>query len=199
MVSRLSERVRIVVLGVVGAVAAFFVFGGARTTSSAGDPFDAVPRDSFLVATVNLAELRRSPLHDVLFGKEAHGGEPSADGPVLGAKGLGIGIRHRFAKHHRAFVRHIRAKAHGLGAAATYLGITPAKLRAELRDGKSLAEIAAAHGKSVDGLVDAMLTRVTERLDKAVAKGRLTQQRADEILARLTGAVEKAVQRERNR
>ena len=91
MVSRLSERVRIVVLGVVGAVAAFFVFGGARTASTAGDPFDAVPRDSFLVATVNLTELRRSPLHDVLFGKEAHGREPSADTPVLGPKALGIG------------------------------------------------------------------------------------------------------------
>jgi len=95
VVSGLSERVRIIVLGVVGvvgAVGAFFVFGGARTgSSSAGDPFDAVPRDSFLVATVNLAELRRSPLHDVLFGKDPHGREPNAEAPALGAKALGIG------------------------------------------------------------------------------------------------------------
>ncbi len=86
------KRARVVILGVAGSVAAFFVFGGARTmmTSAGGDPYDAVPRDSFLVATVNLAELRRSPLHDVLFGRETLGRERSTDVPVLGAKALGI-------------------------------------------------------------------------------------------------------------
>ncbi len=96
MLSALSQRARIVLLGVVGATAAFFVFGGARTATSVSSPFDAAPRDSFLVATVNLAELRRSPLHDVLFGKDPAGrkpreGERAAEMPVLAAKALGIG------------------------------------------------------------------------------------------------------------
>jgi len=91
VLSALSQRARLVVLGVVGATAAFFVFGGARTGASSGNPFDAVPRDSFLVATVNLAELRRSPLHDVLFGKDATGRGGKGDVPMLGAKALGIG------------------------------------------------------------------------------------------------------------
>ena len=93
MLSALSQRARVVVLGIVGATCAFFVFGGARTATSAGDPFDAAPRDSFLVATVNLAELRRSPLHDVLFGKDSSSrqGGPAAEMPVLAAKALGIG------------------------------------------------------------------------------------------------------------
>lgn len=91
MLSVLSQRARLVAIGTVGAIAAFFVFGGARTGTSGGEPFDAAPRDSFLVATVNLAELRRSPLHDVLFGKDPSGRGPRSEVSMLGAKALGIG------------------------------------------------------------------------------------------------------------
>ena len=91
MIEALSQRARVVILGVVGAVAAFFLFGGARGTSAAGDPFDAVPRDSFLVATVNLAELRRSPLYEVLFGKDSPAQAAKTEMPMLGARALGIG------------------------------------------------------------------------------------------------------------
>lgn len=91
MIGALSQRARVVILGVVGAVAAFFVFGGARMTRASSDPEDAVPRDSFLIATVNLTELRRSPLYDVLFGKDAPSSAAKADAPLLGARALGIG------------------------------------------------------------------------------------------------------------
>ena len=91
MIGALSQRARVVILGVVGAVAAFLVFGGARTTRATGDPFEAVPRDSFLVATVNLAELRRSPLYEVLFGKDSPAQAAKADVPLLGTRALGIG------------------------------------------------------------------------------------------------------------
>lgn len=116
---------------------------------------------------------------------------------IESAKGLGIGARRRFAKHHKAFVRHIRAKAHGRGAAAAYLGLTREELRSELAGGTSLAELATEHGKTVEGLVDAMLAPAKARLDEAVAAKRLTQERADEILKRLTDAVNRAVRRER--
>ncbi|MBX3205392.1 MAG: hypothetical protein KF764_10005 [Labilithrix sp.] len=91
MLSALSQRARVVLLGVGGAVAAFFLFGGAQHRSATGDPIDAVPRDSFLVATVNLAELRRSPLYEVLLGKDSPARGPKADVPVFGARALGIG------------------------------------------------------------------------------------------------------------
>jgi hypothetical protein len=52
---------------------------------------------------------------------------------------------------------------HGLGnkgsyftAAATYIGITEAQLRSELGTDKSLADVAAAHGKTRDGLIAAL-------------------------------------------
>ena len=115
---------------------------------------------------------------------------------LANAKGLGLRLRGRLAlKKHPALAHRIHVRAHGLGAVAKYLGVTPRALRSELRSGKSLAEIATAHGKSVDGLVDAIVAHARARLDKAVEKGRLTRQRADELLSRLTDAVEKAVQR----
>ena len=83
---------------------------------------------------------------------------------------------------HPALVRGIRARVHRLGPATKYLGITPQELRSELRAGKSLAQIARAHGKTVEGLVDAVVAPARARLDAAVANGHLTRQRADEIL-----------------
>ena len=68
--------------------------------------------------------------------------------------------------------------------AATYLGLTEAALRAELEDGKTLAEISKAEGKSVSGLVQALVKAAKARIDEAVADGRLTQQ-ADELEAGL--------------
>lgn len=116
---------------------------------------------------------------------------------IANAKGLGFGIKRGFAKKQQALVKPIGVKAKRLGAASGYLGLTREQLRAELKAGRSLAQIAAAQGKTVDGLVTAMLAPVKERLAKAVAAKRLTQPRADEILERLSDRVEQRVQRTR--
>ena len=70
-----------------------------------------------------------------------------------------------------------------------------AELRAELRSGKSLAQVAAAEGKTAASLQAAMLAPVKEALSRAVEHGRLTQSRADEILARITERVATAIQK----
>jgi DNA-binding phage protein len=44
-----------------------------------------------------------------------------------------------------------------LTTAATYIGVTEADLRTELQSGKSLADVAVAHGKTRDGLVAALV------------------------------------------
>jgi hypothetical protein len=89
--------------------------------------------------------------------------------PLLGGPGLG---------HHggRGF--------HHLDAAAEYLGLTEAELRTQLRNGQTLAQVAQAQGKTVDGLVDALVADEKAELDAAVAAGRITQAQADEQLAR---------------
>jgi hypothetical protein len=69
----------------------------------------------------------------------------------------------------------------GLSAAADYLGLKEADLMAKLQSGKSLADIAKDQGKSVDGLVTALVNDAKTRLDQAVKDGHLTQAQADQI------------------
>src|SRR5205807_2421819 len=52
-----------------------------------------------------------------------------------------------------------------LSAATGYLGLTEAQLRSQLESGKSLAQVATAQGKSVTGLVDALVNAAKQRLD----------------------------------
>jgi len=66
-------------------------------------------------------------------------------------------------------------------AAAPYLGLTMAELRDRIANGDTLAEIAKAEGKSVDGLVQTLIDAAEERIDDAVADDRLTEDRAAEL------------------
>jgi hypothetical protein len=100
----------------------------------------------------------------------------AGDVPLFGGPGPGV-----FHHHDGAFG--------GLDAAATYLGLTEAQLRTQLESGKSLADVAKAKGKTVDGLVQALVDAAKKKLDAAVAAGRLTQAQADSILAGLRSHV----------
>ncbi len=78
----------------------------------------------------------------------------------------------------------------GLTAAATYLDQTETQLRAQLQSGKTLADIAkATSGKTVDGLVQAMVDAEKAELDKAVQSGKLTAAQEQQILTQLTQRV----------
>jgi hypothetical protein len=98
-------------------------------------------------------------------------------GPLFPKPGFGP----PFALPMRAFA--------GLDAAASYLGLTDAQLRRRLASGNSLAEIAKAQGKSVAGLVQALVDAAKKRLDAAVAAGRLTRKQGDSILSGLESQV----------
>jgi polyhydroxyalkanoate synthesis regulator phasin len=80
----------------------------------------------------------------------------------------------------------------GFEAAATYLGLTEAELREALQD-STLAEIARERGKSVSGLVQAMIAEKARGIDEAVAAGRLTEEQASDIKAKLKEHVEALV------
>ena len=100
----------------------------------------------------------------------------SDDYPALG---LGFGLGHRAGPGGPGMHR-----GGHLDAAAAYLGVSQDALRAQLEDGKTLADVAkATKGKSVDGLVAALVADEKEKLDAAVKAGRLTQTQADTILA----------------
>jgi hypothetical protein len=84
-----------------------------------------------------------------------------------------------------------------LDAAASYLGMTEAALRTELAEGQTLAEVAEAQDKSVDGLVDALVAAAKEDLQQAVEDGRLTDAQRDDIVATLGERITAKVNGER--
>jgi hypothetical protein len=60
---------------------------------------------------------------------------------------------------------------HGwLTTAATYIGVTEDALRTELQTGKSLADVAVAHGKTRDGLIAALTAAATTEITTLVDK-----------------------------
>ena len=92
----------------------------------------------------------------------------------------------------------IRVQRGPLVLAARYVGLTRAQLAAELRAGKSLAEVATARGTSVDGLEAALVAPLKRKLDRAVAAGRLDAARAAAMLQRAEARIERLVQRKRS-
>lgn len=85
-------------------------------------------------------------------------------------------------------LRHFRMEA-----AAEALGLTTDELKAQLQDGKTLAEIATDQGVDRQALVDALVASATERIDQAVANGKVTQEKADELKAKLPEVIGKIV------
>jgi hypothetical protein len=64
-----------------------------------------------------------------------------------------------------------------LGVAAQAIGITPQQLRTEL-PGKSLAQVAQAHGKNPADVATALKNAANQRIDAEVAAGELTADQA---------------------
>ena len=93
------------------------------------------------------------------------------------------------------------AKAQGAGrgsllrAAAQYVGVTPRELVRELRSGRSLAQVAQAHGKTREGLKAALLQTVRARLDRALAAGRITTAQHAQRLARAERLLDRLIDR----
>ena len=73
-----------------------------------------------------------------------------------------------------------------LQTAADYLGMSVSDLVADLKAGKTLAQEATAKGKTVDGLVQAMLAPLKSELDKRVAAGDITAAQETTILSHAT-------------
>lgn len=74
-----------------------------------------------------------------------------------------------------------------LNAAAVYLGLPEADLMTQLRGGKSLADVAAAQGRSTTGLKAAVLAAAKADLNQRVQAGAMTPQARDQSLTKLEG------------
>lgn len=106
-----------------------------------------------------------------------------------------VGERLQEARPERGF-RHGMGRGFiggGLEDVAETLGMSVEDLGAALRDGSSIADIAAANSVDVQDVVDVLVAQAQERLDAAVADGHLTgdeaAERAAEIETRITEMV----------
>lgn len=105
----------------------------------------------------------------------------AGDFPLFGppAFGPGFGMAHPFF--------------HGLDAAASYLGLTEEQLESRLESGKTLAQIARAEDKSVDGLKAAMLKDAKTKLDALVKAGKVTKADEQKVLRDLEQRIDDLV------
>ena len=75
-------------------------------------------------------------------------------------------------------------------ALSRQLGLTSAELTAQLKDGKTLAQIAQEKGVSTKDLAATMETTMKAGLAQAVKDGKLTQEQADQMLKNMDGQYE---------
>jgi lambda repressor-like predicted transcriptional regulator len=95
-------------------------------------------------------------------------GDAPAILPGFRAKGLGVGPLGPGGPKPRLVVPGPLPGGDLIGAAAEYLDMTRAEVLEGLRDGKSLADLANAKGKSVDGLKDALRSEISKDADEAI-------------------------------
>ena len=181
---------RVVLIGVVVALAAGGAVGGALAASGTFDP--KAERQAFLNDAAGRLGVTSTKLEDALKAAaidrvdaalaagqitkdeaDAMKAAINAGQLPIGIPGAGPGFHHGFGFRGGAF----------LDAAATYLGLTDDQPRTQLESGKSLADVANAQNKSVDGLKQAMIAALQSKLDQAVKDGRLTSDQENQILA----------------
>ncbi len=82
------------------------------------------------------------------------------------------------------------------GAVAEFLGMEGDAFREALQEYDTLADLAAANGSSGTELIDFMVGHASERIDQAVADGKIDQADADEKLADATEKITEMVNSE---
>jgi DNA-binding CsgD family transcriptional regulator len=179
---------------VIGAAAVAAVAGGSAAIAASGSSSPSQESQAIIndtaqrlgIAPTKLSAALRQALIDRVDAAVAAGRITKAQGDALKQRINSndfplIGGGHRDFGHFGFFGR--------LDAAASYLGLTEAQLHSELASGKTLAQIAKDHGKSADGLVNALVNAAKQKLDAAVKAGRLTQSQADQMLSDLQSRI----------
>ena len=169
-----------------GAAALLAAAGGgvaiAASDASPSDENQAIIDDAAKqlgISPSKLSNALKQALGDRIDAAVAAGRITKADGDALEQR-IESGDVPLFAGPHRGF-GHFGFFG-GLDAAASYLGLTEAQLHSELESGKTLAQVAQAHGKSASGLVDALVADMKQHLDAAVAAGRITKAQETDAL-----------------
>jgi hypothetical protein len=212
------KRRRIAVLALTGVVLA--AAGGGAIAATNDDPEQSIINDAAKRLNVTPQQLRDALGaaedaqldKDVKAGKltqdqadaikkrrHANGGTVLGPGPGPGPRGPGHAIP--FGPGGFGHGGPGRFDHGGPGAAiaagAKVLGLSQDELFKQLRDGKSLADIAKAQGKDLADVKAAVRAAVKADLDAAVKDKHLTQAQADDVLKRFDDHFDEFAQRSR--
>jgi DNA-binding transcriptional regulator YdaS (Cro superfamily) len=139
-------------------------------------------RQNFLAALAKRLNISVDQLNQAIAGARQDVGLPP---PGQGGQGKPGGIG-------RGFGRGLFAQ--GAQTVASTLGISTDQLRQEL-PGKSLAQVAQAHGKSAQDLITALTNAANQHIDQAVSSGRLTADQGNQMKSRLAQNIPNLVNR----
>lgn len=200
-----TTTIRRVIAAGIAALALFgLVLGGTVLAQSGGeDSIASSLRETFLNRLAENLGIGREELDSAIQqSAEQAIDEAVANGQLTEEQGAAL--KERIAQGHLPLVF---AKPHRFGpwpvacvaldTVADTLGMSVADLRAELQSGKTLSEIIAEHGKTVDDVVNALVAEAQAKLEQAVADGRLTQEEADEILSTLPDRLRQMIEENR--
>ena len=184
------------VVGAGGAIAA------SKGSATHGDGFLARVAGHLGISTQKLEDATKAAAIDQVDADLKAGRISKAQADAMKAqieKGevpLFFGGLHRFGAgpHRFGDFGHMPFGAHGhLSSAADYLGLTVPQLFQKLANGQSLADVAKARHKSVDGLQKAIVDGAKKDLDQAVKSGFLTEAQAKEALSELQSRIDDIV------
>ena len=178
------------VVGAGGAIAA------SKSSATHGDGFLARVASHLGISTQKLEDATKAAAIDQVNADLKAGRITKAQADTMKAqieKGgvpLFFGGPHRFGDfgHRAPFGPHDH-----LSSAAGYLGLSVPQLLRKLMSGQSLADVAKAQHKSVDGLKQAILDGAKKDLDQAVKDGILTEAQAKEELSELEARLDDIV------
>jgi hypothetical protein len=111
--------------------------------------------------------------------------------------GEGAGFGRLTERHHKRHDRAMKVRGAVIEQAAAALGIAADELKDELRSGKSIADVAAERGVTLDDVKSQILDAAKTKLDGAVAEGRIDQAHADQALQRLSDGLDELLNRTR--
>ena len=105
-------------------------------------------------------------------------------------------LANRFVNNTKSHRRGHGVLKDAVQAAAKEIGVSAGDLKQARKGGKSIAQVANEHDKSVDDVVNAVVKAATSDIDQAVKDGKLDSQKADQIKQKLPDRLKKLVNRE---
>jgi hypothetical protein len=112
---------------------------------------------------------------------------PTTAEEMVTQEGGGRGWFARFREHRR------EVRKQTVQLTADTIGISTDELKTELKNGKSIAQVATDNGVDPQAVITAINDDVNGRVDQAVANGKLTQEKADKIKAKAPEAIDRVV------